>query len=160
MRAIQCGCPFILKPSERNPAYSNFMAKIIPQYLDSRVCRVVTGDYTVGKALMAHKFGLVYFVGSTAIGKKIAAAAGATMTPCVLECGGINPAIVDKTANLTTFASRIALSAQLNMGQLCIRPQYVLCVGDNVYDTFSKNMIAHTKNTLRKVNLWIKNILT
>lgn len=51
------------------------------------------------------KFDLIAFTGGSQIGKHVATAAAKNLVPCVLELGGINPCIVDKSANID-FAAR------------------------------------------------------
>ena len=47
--------------------------------------------------LESNRFDLVFFTGSSAIGKKVYQAASAHLTPVVLELGGKNPVWVDDT---------------------------------------------------------------
>ena len=53
------------------------------------------------------------FTGSTAVGKKIAAVAAASMTPVTMECGGKNPLIICADANIDEVR---ALPQQLCLG--------------------------------------------
>lgn len=48
------------------------------------------------------------------------------MTPVVLELGGKNPCIVDRTANIKFTARRICWGKFFNVGQTCIAPDYLL----------------------------------
>ena len=57
-------------------------------------------------------------------------AASEHLTPVVLELGGKSPCIVDKDANLTMAARRIAWGKSLNAGQTCIAPDYLLVHAD------------------------------
>lgn len=149
VKAIACGCPVIYKPTERNAKYSNLMRKLIAKYMDPSFVFVVTGGTEQGKALLEHQFGLIYFVGGTSIARIIGAAAGRTLTPMVLELGGINPCIVDNTCNVKNFARRMACGAGMNNGQLCIRPQYALTIGEDVQKKFLEAFIEQ-KNTYKK----------
>jgi len=143
VRAIACGCPVLWKPTERNPYFSNLMRELIPKYVDPDMVQVATGGLDVSQKLLTLKWGLCYFVGGTTIGKKVNTACAQTMTPCILECGGINPVILDSTTNLENFAKRIAHGAVLNCGQLCIRPQYIISLDAGVEDKFLESLISH-----------------
>ncbi len=50
--------------------------------------QIVTGYAEAGSALVGGGVGKVIFVGSTAVGKKVMAAAAENLTPVVLELGG------------------------------------------------------------------------
>jgi len=51
INAIAAGNCAVLKPSELTPETSTLMAKLIPQYVDSRAIQIVTGGIpeTTGK---------------------------------------------------------------------------------------------------------------
>merc|ERR1719361_2348878 len=143
IRAIACGCPVVFKPTERNRTFSNLMHRLIPKYLDTNFVRVVTGGVEVARKLLQYKFGLCYYVGGATVGKKVASAAGSTLTPCILECGGINPALVDNSCNIPNYAKRLVHGAVLNNGQLCIRPQYIMCFKKEIQDNLVQCMKDH-----------------
>ena len=88
--------------------------------------QVIDGDASVAEALLAETWGLVFFTGSTRVGRKVAEAAGRTLSPVVLELGGKNPAIVARGADIELAARRIAWGKLLNAGQTCVAPDHVL----------------------------------
>jgi aldehyde dehydrogenase (NAD+) len=53
-------------------------------------------------------------------------AAAKHLTPVTLELGGKSPVVVDKSANISVAARRIAWGKWLNAGQTCIAPDYIL----------------------------------
>jgi aldehyde dehydrogenase (NAD+) len=53
-------------------------------------------------------------------------AAARHLTPVTLELGGKSPCIIDRDADLTVAARRIAWGKFMNAGQTCIAPDYVL----------------------------------
>src|ERR1019366_481395 len=71
--AIACGNCFILKPSERDPSPSVFMAELLRQAgLPDGVFNVVQGDKVAVDALLAHPdVKAVSFVGSTPIARHV-----------------------------------------------------------------------------------------
>jgi coniferyl-aldehyde dehydrogenase len=60
------------------------------------------------------------------VGRKVAAAAAANLTPTTLELGGKSPCILDASVNLADAAIKIAHGKLLNAGQTCIAPDYVM----------------------------------
>src|SRR5690606_8867529 len=67
--AIACGNTFVLKPSERDPSASIFMARLLKEAgLPDGVFNVVQGDRTAVEALLAHpQVKALSFVGSTPV---------------------------------------------------------------------------------------------
>ncbi|WP_293002269.1 aldehyde dehydrogenase family protein [Mycobacterium sp.] len=157
--AVAAGNCAVLKPSELAPATSALLAALVPQYLDPEAIRVVEGDAQVTQDLLAAGFDHALFTGGTEIGKKIMAAAAATLTPVTLELGGKSPVIVAKDANLDVAARRIAWVKLLNAGQTCIAPDYVLVESSVADDLIAKITAAitefrsaETTSTMRIVN--------
>lgn len=73
------------------------------------------------EALIAHPtIRAVTFTGSTAAGKKVAAAAGAALKKTVLELGGSDPYIILADADVEEAASICAKSRLINAGQSCV----------------------------------------
>jgi coniferyl-aldehyde dehydrogenase len=66
------------------------------------------------------------FTGSTAVGRKVMAAAAENLTPVTLELGGKSPTVVTPGYPLARAAARILAGKLLNAGQTCIAPDYVL----------------------------------
>lgn len=62
----------------------------------------------------------ITLTGSTAVGKKVAALAGAAMKPGVFELGGSDPAIVLDDADIARAAELCAQARLLNSGQSCV----------------------------------------
>ena len=77
------------------------------------------GDGTAGTELIKHA-DMVLFTGSTATGRKVAAAAGERLIPCVLELGGKHSMILAKDAPLARAAKAAVWGRFANSGQLCV----------------------------------------
>lgn len=135
--AIAAGNRVLLKPSEFCPETSALLSKILLSSLGEDVVGVVTGNSDVGAAFSALPFDHLLFTGSTAVGRKVMAAASENLTPVTLELGGKSPALIHDKASLKTAARRIAMGKMFNAGQTCIAPDYVLCPADKV-DEFVK----------------------
>lgn len=124
--AIAAGNCVTLKPSEYAPATSAVLEKTLDVCFEGRFCRTVTGGAEVSAAETARPYDMIFFTGSTAVGRKVMAAAAQNLTPVVLELGGKSPCIVDETADLPVAAARIIWGKCLNSGQTCVAPDYVL----------------------------------
>ena len=124
--ALAAGNTAVLKPSEVAPATAAAMAKLIPQYLDERLVRVVTGGVEETTALLAEKFDHIFYTGNGTVGRIVMTAAAKNLTAVTLELGGKSPAIVAADADIDVTARRLAWGKFLNAGQTCVAPDYVL----------------------------------
>lgn len=124
--AIAGGNCITLKPSEYAPATAEVLRQMLDVCFETRYCRTVTGEAEVSAAETARPYDMIFFTGSTAVGRKVMAAAAENLTPVVLELGGKSPCIVDETADLAVAAARIIWGKCLNSGQTCVAPDYIL----------------------------------
>ncbi|KAI5805562.1 aldehyde dehydrogenase [Peziza echinospora] len=125
--AIAAGNTALIKPSESSPATAVVVTRIVEKYLDNNCYKIVNGAVDETKAVLKEEFDKICFTGSGTVGRIVAEAAAKHLTPCILELGGINPAIVTKNANIKLAAKRIAWGRALNSGQVCAAPGYILC---------------------------------
>jgi len=93
---------------------------------------VVLGDASVAQEFAGLPFDHLFFTGSTAIGRKVMAAAAPNLTPVTLELGGKSPAFIGASSNLDEVARRIAQGKCFNSGQTCIAADYLLVEGDRI----------------------------
>lgn len=124
--ALAAGNRVMLKPSELTPRTSALLEELIAGAFSPDEFAVVQGDAGVASQFASLPFDHLFFTGSTAVGRKVAQAAAANLTPTTLELGGKSPCIVDASADLDQAALRIAHGKLLNAGQTCIAPDYVL----------------------------------
>lgn len=120
------GNSVVLKPSELTPNTSTLISKLIRDTFDVKEVVAVLGDADVAKSLLEKRWDFIFFTGSVAVGKEVAKAAAKNLTPVILELGGKNPCIIDKSANLEVSAKRIVWGKFINAGQTCIAPDYLL----------------------------------
>ncbi|KRG85438.1 MULTISPECIES: coniferyl aldehyde dehydrogenase [Stenotrophomonas] len=124
--AIAAGNHVYLKPSEHTPRTSAFLRELLAEvFPDGRVA-LAEGGAEVAAAFAALPFDHLVFTGSTAVGRKVMAAAAPNLTPLTLELGGKSPAIVCDDYPLELAAARLATGKWFNGGQTCIAPDYVL----------------------------------
>jgi len=124
--AIAAGNHVFLKPSEHTPRTSEFLRDLLAEVFPADRVAVALGGPEVGAAFSALPFDHLLFTGSTAVGRKVMAAAAPNLTPVTLELGGKAPAIVAPDFPLDLAAARIASGKWFNAGQTCIGVDYAL----------------------------------
>lgn len=127
--AIAAGNHVYLKPSEHTPRTTAFLRSLLADVFPPERVAVAAGDAEVAGAFAALPFDHLVFTGSTAVGRKVMAAAAPNLTPLTLELGGKSPAIVCDDFPVEQAAARLATGKWFNGGQTCIAPDYVLLVG-------------------------------
>jgi succinate-semialdehyde dehydrogenase/glutarate-semialdehyde dehydrogenase len=138
----------LFKPSEYSPTTGVLIGELIAEAgFPEGLTHVLTGDGATGAAIIEAGVDKVFFIGSVATGRKVAAACAERLIPCVLELGGSDPAIVLEDADLATAASGIAWGRFSNAGQTCVAPKRVFVIND-VYDRFVEQL-ATTVRALR-----------
>ena len=135
--AIAAGCTAILKPSPYVPNVSKVLEEFIADTFVDNFVAVVQGNRDVNTELFKQRYDLVFLTGSPSLAKVAVAAQAKYLTPMVLELGGKSPCIVDRDANLTVAARRIAWGKCLNSGQTCIAPDY-LFLHEDIKEAFIK----------------------
>jgi coniferyl-aldehyde dehydrogenase len=123
---LAAGNRAMIKPSELLPRTSAALASAIAQHFSPEEVSVVEGGVDVAAAFSALPFDHLIFTGSTAVGRKVMAAAAANLTPLTLELGGKSPTLIAPDYGLAEAARDIAFGKLMNAGQTCIAPDYVL----------------------------------
>jgi len=124
--AVAAGNKVVLKPSEMATQTGILIEKIATDVFKNQEVKIVLGDADVSKNLLSQRWDYIFFTGSTNVGKIVAKAAAAHLTPCTLELGGKNPCIIDETANIEITAKRIVWGKFLNAGQTCVAPDFLM----------------------------------
>ncbi|WP_368563075.1 coniferyl aldehyde dehydrogenase [Pseudoxanthomonas sp. UTMC 1351] len=128
--AIAAGNHVYLKPSEHTPRTAEFLRSLLAEVFPADRVAVVMGGAEVAGAFAALPFDHLVFTGSTAVGRKVMAAAAPNLTPVTLELGGKSPAIVCRDYPVEQAAARLATGKWFNGGQTCIAPDYILVDAD------------------------------
>jgi len=130
--AIACGNSFILKPSEKDPSASLFLAQMWKDAgLPDGVFTVVQGDKEAVDALLTHAdIAAVSFVGSTPIARYIYET-GTAQGKRVQALGGAkNHALVLPDADVEMAADAVVSAAYGSAGERCMALSVAVAVGD------------------------------
>jgi len=143
LAALAAGNTCILKLSEALSATTDLLLELVPKYFDPRAVTAVPGGKEENTELLKLPFDFIFFTGSTYVGKIVARAAAENLTPVLLELGGINPALVDETANIPDAAKKIVWGAMAWGGQWCTSPGYAY-----VHESVAEAFVAEAKKAL------------
>lgn len=143
--AISAGCCAVLKPSPDAPHLAKVMEDMVSSIFEPNYIGLVQGGKEENELLLKQKFDIIFFTGSSAVGKVIMRAAAENLTPVVLELGGKSPVIVNKDADIPKAAKRIIWGKTINAGQTCIAPDY-LFVHSEVKDKLLEEMAKSLEN--------------
>lgn len=124
--AIAAGNSVALKPSELSPSCSKTIAKVIESAFDKDVAICLEGDAETAKELLSFSFDMVFYTGSTKVGREVYSSCADKLIPCVLELGGKSPVLALPSADIDLLARRLAFGKCLNAGQTCVAPDYLL----------------------------------
>jgi malonate-semialdehyde dehydrogenase (acetylating)/methylmalonate-semialdehyde dehydrogenase len=129
--AIACGNTFVLKPSERDPSASNFIAGLWQQAgLPDGVFNVVHGDKVAVDALLQHPdVAAISFVGSTPIARYIHNEASSRGKRVQALGGAKNHAIILPDADLEFAANHLSAAAFGSAGERCMAISAAVAVG-------------------------------
>lgn len=142
---LAAGNRAMIKPSELLPQTSSLLARVVADYFTPEEVTVVEGGVEVAQAFSALPFDHLVFTGSTAVGRRVMAAAAQNLTPLTLELGGKSPALIAPDYPIDTAARDIAFGKLMNAGQTCIAPDYVLVPRDKV-DELAKKLVERVKS--------------
>ncbi|MFY7904585.1 MAG: CoA-acylating methylmalonate-semialdehyde dehydrogenase, partial [Burkholderiaceae bacterium] len=134
--AVACGNTFVLKPSERDPSSTLFIAELALQAgLPPGVLNVVNGDKEAVDTLLTDpRVKAVSFVGSTPIAEYIYSI-GCKHGKRVQALGGAkNHAVVMPDADIANAVTALMGAAYGSCGERCMAIPLVVAVGDDTAD--------------------------
>ncbi|SER91802.1 aldehyde dehydrogenase family protein [Streptomyces qinglanensis] len=120
--ALAVGCTMVLKPAEDTPLVAQLFAEAVDEAgVPAGVFNLVTGLGPVaGQALAEHEdIDLLSFTGSTAVGRRIGAAAASGVKRVALELGGKSANVVLPGADLAKAVKVGVANVMSNSGQTC-----------------------------------------
>ena len=136
--ALAAGCAVVIKPAEITPLTTLTLARLATEAgLPDGVLNVVTGGAAdAGTTLAGHPdVDVVTFTGSTAVGRKVMAAAAIHGHRTQLELGGKAPFVVFDDADLDAAVHGAVAGALINSGQDCTAATRAI-VAASLYDDF------------------------
>ncbi len=142
--AVVCGNTFVLKPSERDPSSTLYIAQLAMEAgLPPGVLNVVNGDKVAVDTLLADpRVQAVSFVGSTPIAEYIYSTGCANGKRVQALGGAKNHAIVMPDADLDNAVSALMGAAYGSCGERCMAIPVVVAVGDAVGDDVVARLTA------------------
>ena len=146
--ALVCGNTFVLKPSERDPSATLYIAQLLQEAgVPNGVFNVVNGDKEAVDTLLEHKdVKAVSFVGSTPIAEYIYTTANANGKRCQALGGAKNHAIVMPDADMDNVVSQLLGAAFGSSGERCMALSVAVAVGDQAADALVEKMQEAMKN--------------
>src|SRR5258707_4824378 len=143
LAALAAGNTCILTLSEALPATTEVLLELVPKYFDPSAVTAVPGGKETNTELLKLPNDFIDFTGSTVVGKIVAKAAAENLTPVLLELGGMNPAVVDATANVPDAAKKIVWGKMAWGGQWCTAPGYAY-----VHESVAEAFVAEARKAL------------
>ncbi|MFE2540834.1 aldehyde dehydrogenase family protein [Actinacidiphila glaucinigra] len=141
--ALVAGNTFVLKPSELTPSTSVLLMRALEEAgLPPGAGNLVLGAGPEAGAPLAEHPGvdMVSFTGGLATGRRVMAAAAATVKRVALELGGKNPNVVFADADFETAVDFALTAVFLHSGQVCSAGARLI-VQDTVHDAFVDEVV-------------------
>ncbi|MEV8309535.1 aldehyde dehydrogenase family protein [Streptomyces flavidovirens] len=145
--ALLAGNTVILKPSELTPSTSILLMRVLEEAgLPAGAANLVLGSGPeVGAPLADHPgVDLVSFTGGLETGKRIMAAASATVKKVALELGGKNPNVVFADADFEAAVDFALTAVFVHSGQVCSAGARLI-VEDSLHDAFVDEVVRRTQ---------------
>jgi acyl-CoA reductase-like NAD-dependent aldehyde dehydrogenase len=139
--AVAAGNGVVLKPSEHTPESAEWVVRVLEEAgMPVGLVQLAPCDREAGEAVVAEPgIAKLFFTGSVAVGRKVAAAAGARGCPVVLELGGRDAMVVFADADVDRAVEGAAFASFLNAGQACVSAER-LFVERPLYDEFRRKL--------------------
>lgn len=146
--ALTAGNTVVLKPAEQTPLSALRLGELFLEAgFPPGVVNIVPGFGDAGAALVRHAgVDKIAFTGSTAVGKKIVAAAAGNLKKVSLELGGKAPNIIFADADLAAAIAGSAHAGFFNQGQCCVNGSR-LYVERSAFDEVVEGVAAIARST-------------
>lgn len=141
--ALAAGNTVVLKPAETSSLTALLLAEVLEEaQLPPGVVNIVTGDGRTGGLMVDHPgVQKIAFTGSTAVGRMIAAKAGAKGKRLTLELGGKSAQIVFADAAFDEAVEGVIQGIYFNQGHVCCAGSRLL-LEEAVLEPFLKRLQA------------------
>jgi acyl-CoA reductase-like NAD-dependent aldehyde dehydrogenase len=143
--ALYTGNAVILKPSPYTPLTTLKVGEILREVFPAGVVNVLAGGDALGADMTAHPgIDKISFTGSVATGKKVLAAAAATLKRVTLELGGNDPAIILDDVDPKAIAKQVFFASFVNSGQVCMAIKRIYA-HERIYAELCDALVAEAK---------------
>lgn len=146
--ALAAGNTVVLKPSEETPYCGGLLfaelaeeAGLPPGVLNVITCSRETVAEVGDEMIENPDVKGIVFTGSSAVGRQIAARAGAHLKKCCIELGGKDALIVCDDADMERAVGSASFGSFMHQGQICMSVEKLL-VQENIYDEFMSKFSA------------------
>jgi malonate-semialdehyde dehydrogenase (acetylating)/methylmalonate-semialdehyde dehydrogenase len=129
--ALACGNTFVLKPSEKDPSASLFLAELVSEAgVPDGVFNVVQGDRVAVDRILAHPdIAAVSFVGSTPVARHVYETAASTGKRVQALGGAKNHMVVLPDADMAEAADAAVSAGYGSAGERCMAVSVLVAVG-------------------------------
>lgn len=143
------GNPVVFKHSEECP----LIGKLIEEMMDNLqlpegVFSEIYGDASVGRTLVEQNIDLIWFTGSSNVGKALYSIAGNKQIKSILEMGGSDPTIIFEDAHklgIDRIISRLYSSRFENCGQICSATKRLI-VHEDLFQEIVTKLMAYLQS--------------
>jgi len=144
------GNTVVFKHSEECPIVAKVLEEVVLSLkgLPEGVFSAIYGDSEEGALLAAQQVDMIWFTGSSSVGRKLAAIAGSKQIKAVLELGGSNPAIILEGESIDDHIEKIYRGRFTNCGQVCDAIKRVL-----VHQSLFEQFVATLARRVEKIQI-------
>ncbi len=144
------GNTVVFKHSEECPLTARLLEETLLNLkgLPEGVFSAIYGDAEEGALLVAEEINMIWFTGSSVVGRELAAIAGKKQIKAVLEMGGSNPAIILEDAHLDNVIEKLFMGRFTNCGQVCDAIKRVL-----LHHTLFEKVVAALTHCVEKIKI-------
>lgn len=153
--AVAVGNTAIIRPSEEAPQTAGHLlaSALVHAGAPAGVISVLSsapgqGRETITRLIANPAVRRVVFIGSTDVGRKIAAVAGSHLTPAVMELGGKNASIVLDDVDIDEAANTLVGAAFGFGGQVCMATDRII-----VSDRIADELVARLTDRVRALKI-------
>ncbi len=153
--AVAVGNTAIIRPSEEAPQTAGHVlaSALMHAGAPAGVISVLSsapgrGRETINRLIANPSVRRVVFIGSTGVGRQIAAVAGSHLTPAIMELGGKNASVVLDDVDLDQAADTVVSAAFGFGGQVCMATDRII-----VTDRIADDLIGRVTDRVRALQI-------
>lgn len=108
----------------------------------------IYGDGNVGEQLVMEDIDLIWFTGSSLVGKKLYEIAGKKFVKGIMEMGGSNPSVIFEDVDLNVVIEQVFSGRFVNCGQVCDATKRLI-----VHESIFGMLVKQLNKRLEKVKI-------